>query len=280
MADLFLAAQQNAPRGAAPLVVKILHAHLQADPHAHALFENEARIAVLMTHPNVVRGFDHGVLDERPYLVLEHLAGPNLEAVVERCRTLDQQVPVAVSRHVGLGLCDALHHVHELAAEGRPLGIVHRDVSPANVLLTRDGMVKLLDFGLARRHEAADPVEPGALLGSVAYAAPEQLEGEAVDRRADVFSVGVILHELFTGERLFWRGSVAATATAVSVAEVPSVRAARPELPDAVDAVLRRALARRREDRFPTAAALRDALERALPGPGADVAEFLQEVSR
>jgi serine/threonine protein kinase len=280
MADLFLAAQQTAPREAAPLVVKILRQHLQKDTRARTLFENEARITSLMRHPNVVRGFDHGVLDERLYLVLEHLAGPNLEAVFERCHQLGQQVPVAVCRSVGLALCDALHYVHELSDEARPLGIVHRDVSPANVLLTRDGALKLLDFGLARREEEADAVEPGALLGSVAYVAPEQLEGEAVDRRADIFSVGVIVHELLTGRRLFWRGSVAPTAAAVCEADVPPARAARPELSDKVEQMLGRALARRRADRFPTAAALRDALEHALPEQEADMAGFLRQLLR
>jgi len=244
LAELFLAR-----RDGTPLVLKVLHAHLAAEPHARAQFDNERCILSRLEHPGVVRLLGHGQEEGRPYLALELLSGSTLQALRERSvRWLPEVVRSVLKR-----LCDALDYVHEL-------GIVHRDVSPGNVFVDASFSVKLVDFGLAWACDLPDPVEPGAWLGTAAYTAPEQLEGQSVDRRADLFSVGVIAYELFSGERLFWRGTAAATLLAVAQTQVPSLRATHPELPAALDHVLERALARDPCARYPTAPALCEAI--------------------
>jgi eukaryotic-like serine/threonine-protein kinase len=244
LAELFLVR-----RAGAPAVVKALHTHLAGEPRALALFDNERRLLGRLDHPNVVRLLVHGQAASRPYIVLELVDAPSLEELRER----GVRWPPEVIRSVLLHLCEGLHAVHEA-------GIVHRDVSPANVLVTPSFAVKIIDFGLARSADLPDPVERGAWLGTAAYTAPEQLEGREVDRRADLFSVGVIAYELFAAERLFWRGNAAATLLAVAEARVPSLHDRHPELSAALDHVLARALARDPGARYPTALALCEAI--------------------
>jgi len=277
MATLHLAVRRGDEAGAAPLAVKLLHPHLVQDASAVELFERESWLTRLMQHPNLVQGRGSGAADGRPYLVLEYVAGPTLERVSERCRERGVPMPVAVARELLRGLCDALHYAHELSDEQGPLAIVHRDVSPANLMVSPQGELKLLDFGLAKTTRLADHAR-GGLLGTVAYAAPEQLEGQPVDRRADLFSVGVLAFEWLTGQRLFWRGNAAATALAVTEGVVPSPSELRPALSPQLDATLRRALARRPEERYASALELRDAIVCGLGADPGDVRAFVQQL--
>jgi serine/threonine protein kinase len=259
MAEIRLARRKGEPR-AERVVLKLLLEHLCEDDRALALFRNEMHISRLVSHPNVVRFMDCGQVGPRPYLAMEYLDGWNLAEVFERCQRRALRVPA----HLALGLardaCMALEHVHELEDDGRPLAVVHRDVSPDNLMLTRRGVLKLLDFGLASAPSLPDPALPGALVGTPAYAAPEQVQGQTVDFRADVYSVGVLLHEWLSGRRLFWRGSEPATLLAVVEAEVAELRQTRPGLPDALYRAVSRALCRDRDARFASAREFRDAL--------------------
>jgi eukaryotic-like serine/threonine-protein kinase len=204
MSEVFLALMSGTLGSIKPVVIKRLWPELASDPTHQQMFLDEARLTLRMAHPNVVHAFESGVDDDRHFLALEYLDGQSLKHLIE-----------AAGQNGGLGLplamkiiCDvlmALEYVHELEdLSGRPLHIVHRDVSPQNVFITYEGSVKLVDFGIAQFGDAPVP-STHAGKGRVAYMAPEQLSGGPVDARADLYSVGVMLWELATGRRL-WEG--------------------------------------------------------------------------
>jgi serine/threonine protein kinase len=278
MAEIHLARRHRAERRAERVALKLLLEHLCQDDRALALFRNETHISSLVSHPNIVRFIDCGEIGHRPYLAMEYLDGWNLAQVLERCQERGLRVP----GHLALGLagdaCRALEHVHQLEDEGRALGVVHRDVSPGNLMVTRRGVLKLLDFGLACAPALPDPALPGALVGTPAYAAPEQIQGQTVDRRADVYSVGVLLHEWLAGKRLFWRGNEPATLVAVVEGEVADLQHLRPELPDALCRVVSRALERDRDARFASAREFGDALAAVHLESSTSWARFVHEL--
>jgi serine/threonine protein kinase len=218
-----------------------------------------------------------------PYLVLEYIDGRDLGAVQERTGEQGQPLPCALAAGIVDQVARALDCVHRLGAAEEPsLGWVHGDVSPGNVMLSWGGTAKLLDFGVARRVDM--PREEGTVgpAGNLRYMAPEQIRGEPVDARADLFSLGVILFELVVGQRLF-AGPPAAVMYRVCEGTIPRPRELRAEIPEALEAILLRLLARERTARLPSAAALRDELCRYLASEGAgagpsDVARYLRQL--
>ncbi len=235
------------------VALKLVRADLAADAELARLFVQEARLASRLGHANVVQVFEFDTAEGRPYLAMELVRGRTLRQLTDRCRETGQPLGVARAVHVAAEVARALAHAHGLAEGGRPLGIVHRDVSPQNVLLSYEGEVKLADFGIARALGAAERTAPGALQGKVAYMAPEQALGEEVDGRADLFALGVVLWELLAGRRLFARESEAATLAALLGGEPvspPSAwnEAVPPELDRLVLAALEREVGRRTPD--------------------------------
>ena len=232
------------------LALKLVRAELGSQPELARLFEQEARLASRLGHANVVQVFEYDVVDGRHYLAMELVRGRTLRQVVDRCREVGVRMGLARAVHVGAEVARALAYAHRLADRGSPLGIVHRDVSPQNVLVSFEGEVKLADFGIARALGAAEHTAPGAVKGKIAYMAPEQARGEPVDARADLFALGVVLWELLSGRRLFARDSEAAALAALLSAEPVS----RPsewneEVPAELDAVVLSALERDPERR-------------------------------
>ncbi len=221
--------------GGAAIAIKLLHAELGDDAHALASFRSEVALSIELDHPHIVRALEAGEREGRPYLAVEYLSGG----------ALSDEPALGWRRAIALAkeLASALVHLAER-------GIVHRDLSPDNVMLDAAGRAKLIDFGVASRTP-----ESGTLAGNIAYSSPEQLEGRAVDARADVFSLGVLLHELVTGERLFRRATEAATLLAVCESPIPRASARRSDLPRELDDVLALALERDPERR-PSAAEL------------------------
>ena len=222
--------------GAEGFVKEVALKLIRGDHHARGGFERmfiqEARLASRLTHANIVQVFDFDQVDGRYYIAMEFVRGHTLRDVVDRCRELGLRLGLARSVHVCAEVARALAYAHRFEEAGRPAGpaprvalgkeggstgaaLVHRDVSPQNVLLSFEGEVKLTDFGIARALGAAEETAPGTIKGKLAYMAPEQARGESVDGRADVFAVGVLLWELCTGRRLFARDSDAATLAAV-----------------------------------------------------------------
>ncbi len=236
--------------------------HLREDPKAAASLRREARIGGQLRHPNLINVLDAGVHDSYDYLVLEYIHGASLRTLMQTDGPgLVRDVPLAVALAIVTDAARGLHHAHELTDEhGAPLGLVHRDVSPGNVLVGLDGTIKLADFGIAT--ETRVTTLSGSMHGTVTYMAPEQCRGHAFDRRADVFSLGVILYELVTGTRLFWADNDVASLHRVLSGIVPRPRKLKPGISTALEDIVLTAVAADPERRYPTARALGDAIER------------------
>lgn len=263
MSELALALGPDGSNASGRVLVKLLLPHLAADAAHVEMFEHEAELGLALRHPNVVRTLGKGHEHGTHYLVLEYVPGTTVEAL----GSAGSSLPIDATLAIGIGALHALHATHELADDTGPLGVVHRDVCPKNLLVSRAGAVKLFDFGLATSRRLG-PREPGATRGSLAYLAPEALRGGAVDRRADVFAMGIVLHELVSGRRLFARATEAATLLAVADAEIPRLGALVPDVPAVLESAVARALARNPDERFESAADFAKALgelDAALP---------------
>jgi serine/threonine-protein kinase len=266
MAEVLLAR----PHGGAgrPIVVKKILAHFADDDDFRAMFEDEAKLGLLLDHPHIARCTDHGSVGGQAYLEMEWIDGVPLGRLIRRARDLggvSDRVAVTIAAQVA----DALDHAHRLCDEtGRALQLVHRDVSPHNVMISYDGDVKLLDFGIAKAEARQHETRAGVVKGKFAYMAPEQVRGEKIDARADVFALGVVLFEALIGKSLYRRETDAETMTDILDAPVPSLAAYRTNPSSELDAVLRKSLAKEPASRFSSAAALRDALLTWLRGHG------------
>lgn len=236
------------------VAIKVLHEHFSRDPEYVERFRREARAIARLAHPNVVTVIDRGEWEGRQLIVFEHIAGENLKAVIGR------EGPLAVERALELAcqIARALAFAHEL-------GIVHRDVKPHNVLLDGAGTAKVTDFGIARALDSDEALTAtGTVLGTGQYLSPEQANGERGDERSDQYSLGVVTYELLTGQVPYSGDNLMAVAMRHVHDPVPSVRAVRPDVPERVDVVVARALAKRPEDRFGSMDALAAAFESCL----------------
>jgi serine/threonine-protein kinase len=271
MAEVFLAVVRG-PAGFNKLVViKQIRPQLAEDPEFLGMFLDEARLAARLSHPNVVQTNEVGQEGERYFIAMEYLEGQPLNRIIHR---LQKSGGFSLAMHAKV-IADALaglHHAHELTDyDGTALGVVHRDVTPHNVFVTYDGMVKVVDFGIAKALNSSSETRTGVLKGKVAYMAPEQARGERVDRRADIFSVGVMLWEAATGKRM-WKGVPDITILQRLLAgEIPTPRSVKPEVPEALEAIILKALAHQREDRYETAADLQVAIEKWIETSGEHV---------
>lgn len=263
MAEVFLAELRGARGFVRPVAIKRLHPALADDPDSVARFVREATIATHLAHPAVCHVFELDEDDTGPFMVMEYLDGVTLAAalkVLSRSRWL---LPLPIVLRIVRALCSGLHAAHELRGpDGALLGLVHRDVTPSNIVLTVEGQVKLLDFGVAKTLHIK--TQAGVVRGKPGYMSPEQIRGAALDRRSDVFSLGIVLYEALTGKRLYARPRTPDAAHVLPEEHVPDPRAHRPDLPLAAVQVLDRALALDRDERFPTAAALAAALTAAV----------------
>ena len=261
MAEVFLAVVRG-PAGFNKLVViKQIRPQLAEDPEFLGMFLDEARLAARLSHPNVVQTNEVGQEGERYFIAMEYLEGQPLNRVIHR---LQKSGGLPLAMHIKI-VCDTLaglHHAHELTDyDGTPLGVVHRDVTPHNIFITYDGLVKVVDFGIAKALNSSSETRTGVLKGKVAYMAPEQARGERVDRRADLFSVGVMLWEAATGKRM-WKGVPDITILQRLLAgEIPTPRSINPDVPEKLEAIILKTLSHQRDDRYETASDLQLALE-------------------
>jgi serine/threonine-protein kinase len=276
MAEVFLARGQDGR----PVAVKRLLPGYADDREIVTMFLDEARIAVQLDHPSIVQVRDLGRVGESYYIAMEYVAGTDLFELQARLRERGRRLPIPLAAHVAVRICAALDHAHRRRdAAGRSLGVVHRDVSPQNVLLSFEGEVKLIDFGIARAAHRARPGEERVLRGKLGYMSPEMARGLPVDRRSDVFAAGTVLHEMLTGERLFTGGPELAVLERVRNAEVPPPSLRNPAVPARLEKAVMRALAREVEDRTPWASDLaRDLAADADPGGQQALAELLAEL--
>ncbi|MEO7094637.1 MAG: serine/threonine-protein kinase, partial [Polyangiales bacterium] len=246
------------------VVIKRPLEHLRSDPSVAASLRREAHLGGQLRHPNLVAVLDAGEHDGYDYLALEYIHGASLRTLMQPAAvTTDGAVralPLAVALSIVIEVARGLHEAHELAAaDGTSLGLVHRDVSPNNILLGADGTVKLADFGIAKDTRVS--TLSGSMRGTVTYMAPEQCRGHAFDRRADVFSLGVILFELVTARRLFWADNDVASLHKVLSGVIPDPRVLVPGIAPELAAILVSTVAADPDARFATTAALADELE-------------------
>jgi serine/threonine protein kinase len=254
MADVFHAVVRGAEGFQRKVAVKRIKRNISTDKGFAKLFIDEARLAAKLMHPNIVQTIDFD-RDETGcfYLVMELIEGVDLRELVASGR-----VPVSAVVFIIGEVLRALDYAHEMVADGRPITIVHRDISPHNIMLSWQGGVKVVDFGIAKAIEGSLVSRSGSLKGKVAYMSPEQVHGQALDGRSDLFAVGVILHELLTGERLFIDKTEAATLSQVLTKPIANPMGINDQVPPDLDAIVMRLLARDRRHRFERA---RDALD-------------------
>lgn len=281
MGEVFVATQLGLGRFQKPLALKLLLPHLAADADAVEMFLDEANLAARMSHPNVVQIFDVGLTSGRYYIAMELVPGISMYDLIHGLAARGKRVSPAVLQYVARCLCDGLHHAHELRGpDGRHLGVVHRDVTPHNVLLSSRGEVKLSDFGIAKFRTCTSHTRPGMVKGKLAYLSPEQTLGKKPDRRADIFSAAVTLFYLSTLESPFRRDSQAATLKAVQDEPLPSLATLRPDLPASFAAALERATRKDPNERFATAHAFREALPSVPMETCDELAELVRKFSQ
>jgi serine/threonine-protein kinase len=262
MSRVFLASTRG-PGGFKKLVViKQLLPELAEDPEFLTMFLEEARLSARLHHRNVVQINEVGFDGTHHYMAMEYLEGQSLETISRRATRTGEPVPQNLHLRMISEACNGLHYAHELTdLDGKLVNLVHRDVSPHNVFVTYNGEVKLLDFGIAKAADSSQQTRTGVLKGKCSYMAPEQFGGRAVDRRADIFAVGVMLWQVVTGQKL-WKGLTDIEIFQhLATGDIPSPLTVKPDAPPELVEICMRALAMDPDARFPTAAALQDAIE-------------------
>jgi len=263
MATVFLARLTGLGGFQRFVALKRLHPHLQSEKDFVRMFLDEARLAAGIHHPNVVPILEVGAGSVGYYLVMEYIEGETLARLLARSAAAGTKLPVPISLRIGIDMLRGLHAAHELRDEaGAPTNLVHRDVSPQNVLVGGDGVARITDFGVARAASRLGDTRAGQLKGKIAYMAPEQASGvEELDRRADIFASGIVIWEALAQRRLFKAQNEAATLSRVMNEPVPNLSAIASDVPDVVTKIINRSLERNPDRRFPTCADFADALE-------------------
>lgn len=280
MAEIFLARSPNAGEGSQVVLKRILP-HLAEDEHFVTMFRDEAALAKKLIHPNVCRVYSLGSHAATWYIAMGYLHGVALSRMLSRLAKKSQLTDFRIVAGLIIQACEGLHHAHELReTDGQLLGVVHRDVSPPNIMLVTDGTVKLLDFGIAKARGANTKTRTGTVKGKNAYMSPEQILGKPLDRRSDIFALGAVMFELLAVKRLFHRESDFLTFKAITEEPIPEIRDRRPDIPAALRAALTQSLARDPGGRFPTAKAFAEALRAAVttlggPASKAELAAYL-----
>jgi tRNA A-37 threonylcarbamoyl transferase component Bud32 len=265
MAEIFLG---KAP-GGAPVVIKRVLPHLARQPAFVAMFVDEARLSSLLHHANIVEVHELGQVGFDLFMVMEYLEGESVAGLMRRSANRSRHVSLALAAHVIAEACAGLSAAHELCDDGgRPLGLVHRDISPSNIFVTYAGDVKVLDFGIATAEHRLTQTATGQVKGKFSYMSPEQCRGEPLDLRSDIFSLGVVLYELTTRRRLFKRANELMVLRAVTEEAIAPPRTLVPDYPRELERACMRALDRDPRNRHASARALREELLAAISALG------------
>ncbi|MCB9525047.1 MAG: serine/threonine protein kinase, partial [Myxococcales bacterium] len=269
MAEIFLAHQRGLGGFEKEVVVKRLLPEHAQNEELVAMFLDEARIAAHLTHPNIAQIYDLGAIEDGYFIAMEYVRGVDLRRLCSHGIAVNNYLPLNHAVRIMAEVCDALAYAHTRTdTDGRPMNIVHRDVSPTNILVTYDGGVKLVDFGIAKAANKATVTRSGQVKGKFGYMAPEQARGDEVDARTDLFAVGINLYEITVGQRLFKGGTDLETLEQVEHCHVPPPRHVDARFPEGLERVIMRALAKGPDDRYPSARDMQMALEEFLAGAG------------
>jgi TonB family protein len=284
MAEVWKARMRGVEGFQKMVAIKKILPHMSDNAEFIGMFIDEAKLAAQLGHPNIVHIYDLGKIGRCYYIAMEYVDGKDLRSILNAGRRAGAPLPTGLALLIAARLASALDYAHRKRDfEGRELGLVHRDVSPQNVLISYEGDVKLCDFGIAKAVSKAGQTQMGALKGKLQYMSPEQAWGRPVDARSDIFSLGAVLFELLTGERLFTGESEMSVLEAVRQGRTRSARAVDPAIPEEVDEIVARALAQDIQGRFQSAGELGHRLETVLhglgPAPGpADLAAYLRRI--
>ena len=266
------------------VVLKRILPHLVEDEEFFTMFRDEAKITMRLDHPNIARINEFGVEAGVHYIEMEYVAGEDVRRIEKRAAAAAKGIPIGVILRIIADAAAGLDFAHKARdTKGAPLGLVHRDVSPQNILVGFDGSVKLIDFGVAKAAGRAQHTATGILKGKFPYMSPEQAQGDELDGRSDVFALGIVLWEQLTGRRLFKGENDLATQRLVRACQVPAPSSVEPSVPSGLDPITLKALSKDAKDRFQDAAELRNvledfALQNAIPTSSANLAAFMQEL--
>jgi serine/threonine protein kinase len=254
MAEIFLARTRGPSDFEKLVVLKKILPRYAGNRRLVQLFLDEARLVASLDHPSIAQVYDIGMVDGSYFFTMEHLHGQDLRAILSRASRTGQAFPIEHAVQIARHVAAALHFAHDKQhRDGTRLGIVHRDVSPSNIIVTYDGTTKLLDFGVAKTTASSVHTRTGALKGKVAYMSPEQAKGATVDRRSDIFSLGIVLWEMITLQRLYRADNDLATLQLILHAPPRPPSALRPDCPAELERIVRRALAGDPAERYPAA---------------------------
>ncbi|MBK7585152.1 MAG: serine/threonine protein kinase [Myxococcales bacterium] len=286
MAEVFRAESAGLEGFKKTVAIKRVLPHLSEKKQFIGMFLDEARLSAHLSHSNCVQVFDIGVGDNTYFIVMEYVDGADLKAIIDQARRGGRPFPLELAALICLRICEGLSYAHE-AVDGRgvSLGIVHRDMSPPNVLITRHGEVKIVDFGLAKANSQLEKSEPGIIKGKFSYLSPEAALGQRIDHRTDIFAVGIILWEMLAGRRLFLGDSDLDTVRQVQSARIPPIQQFHPHATPELERVLAKALARDPAQRYNTARDLGRDLNNLLfhagnPVSSFDIAELVEPIVR
>lgn len=276
MAEVYLAKAAGPMGFEKKLVLKRILSHLAEDPQFVDMFLGEAKLAAMLNHPNVVQIFDFGEAEGAFFIAMELIDGPNLRALNKRSAELKSPIPYAMCAKIISYACEGLAYAHAFSDPdtGAALNLIHRDISPDNILVSRQGGVKVVDFGIAKAANQGHQTKTGTLKGKLSYMPPEQLQGKELDLRADIFSLGIVLYELVTGTKPYDATSEVSIMQAILYEPLIPARKRRPDVPEMLEKIIDKAMAKNRDERFASCRELQAELERFVVSTGESVSPY------
>ncbi|XXF78214.1 protein kinase [Myxococcaceae bacterium GXIMD 01537] len=265
MAEIFLASQRGLAGFRKLVVLKQILPDIRGEEEFVRMFLDEAKVTAAFNHPNIAQVYDLDIAEGELFLAMEFVPGATLVEVAKACRAVSEAIPIGFTLAAVRDTAVALHYAHTFTDPlGRPSSVIHRDIAEKNIMVTYEGVTKLLDFGIAKNLARASRTQVGMVKGTSGYMSPEQILGEPLDARSDLFSLGVVLHECLTGMRLFYGRTPEAGMSAVLRGDVPPPSRNNKDVPPELDAIVLKSLARKREDRYASTLEFARALERAV----------------
>ena len=254
MAEIFLARQAGLEGFEKTIVIKRIRPHLSKQSSFVKMFLNEAKLAAQLNHPNIVQIYDLGKISESYFIAMEYIFGRDMRRIIPKADSMGIPFPMVYALKIASSVCEGLYYAHQkVDLYGSPLDIVHRDVTPENIFVSFDGTVKVLDFGIAKAANQIEQTRAGEIKGKLSYMSPEQCMGKPLDCRSDLFSLGTVLYEWLTGFKLFTGDSEVAILKSITEGKIYAPSYFKADIPEAVEAILMRALEKDRDRRYQTA---------------------------